>query len=213
MEKGNILSRIKQCGIVPVLRGKDTDKVLKAVQATLAGGVDIIEITFTVPGAVDIIKELSSKMKHTAVVGAGTVLSTKNAEDAIKAGAEFIVSPNVDTDVIETAKKYNKPCMPGAFSPTEVHSAWEKGADIIKVFPASVLGPGYLKALKGPFPDIQLMPTGGVDLENAGKFLEAGAVCLAVGGKLIDKAAMEEGNFEVITENAKKFRAIVKQYL
>lgn len=210
MNKKEILDRILNCGIVAVVRGEVTEEILKAVEAAISGGVDIIEITFTVPAALELIKELSLKLKDKAIVGAGTVLGREKAEGAIKAGAEFIVSPNLDMEVLNTAKSHDKPCMPGAFSPTEVYTAWKNGADVIKIFPASVLGPGYLKALKGPFPDIPLMPTGGIDLDNAASFLEAGAVCLAVGGNLISKSAMKEGRFDVITENARKFSQIKK---
>jgi 2-dehydro-3-deoxyphosphogluconate aldolase/(4S)-4-hydroxy-2-oxoglutarate aldolase len=211
MERKEILDRILGCGIVAVVRGEVTGEVLKAVEAAVAGGIDIIEITFTVPAALEVIEKLSGELKNKAVVGAGTVLNGENAEKAIGVGAQFIVSPNTDLSVTAAVRKHDKPCMPGAFSPTEVYAAWSNGADVVKIFPASILGPGYLKALKGPFPDIKFMPTGGIDLENAGSYFQAGAACLAVGGNLISKSAMKEGRFETITENARKFREIAKR--
>ncbi len=211
MEKKEILERIINCGIAAVVRGKATKEVLLAVEAAIAGGIDIIEITFTVPAALEIIRELAVRLKDKAVVGAGTVLSPERAESAIKAGAEFIVSPNMDLEVIGITRGYNKPCMPGAFTPSEVYLAWKAGADMVKIFPASILGPDYIKALRGPFPDLSFMPTGGINLANAAGYLRAGAVCLGVGGELINKKAMEDGRYDIITENAGKFVRIVRE--
>lgn len=164
----------------------------------------------TVPGAIDVIKEFKSAMKDEVLVGAGTVLDPETARAVILAGAEFIVTPTLNLRVIEMCRRYGKIVIAGAFSPTEILTAWEAGADIVKVFPATVGGPQYLKDIKGPLPQINLVPTGGVDLENTPDFIRAGAVAVAVGASLVDKAALSEGKYDLITEKAKRFIEAVK---
>jgi 2-dehydro-3-deoxyphosphogluconate aldolase/(4S)-4-hydroxy-2-oxoglutarate aldolase len=196
-------------GVIAVIRMTDTAKLMKVIKAIQAGGVTCLEITFTVPGAVDIIKEVSRGMDKGLLLGAGTVLDTETARAAILAGAEFIVSPTLNLDVIKLCHRYDKLVVPGAFTPTEILTAWEAGADIVKVFPATAMGPGYFKDIKGPLPQVRLLPTGGVSIENAGEFIKAGAAAVAVGTALLDKKAIDENNFNVLTENAAKLIANV----
>lgn len=212
MEKKQVIEAVKECGIVAVVRAESADLALKAVEAAMAGGVTAIEVTFTVPGALELIRTLAKEVSDEVVLGAGTVLDAQTALNAIEAGAKFIVSPNTNVSTIEAAKSKGAAVFPGAFTPTEVITAWQAGGDIIKIFPANVVGPTYFKDLHGPFPGIPLMPTGGVDLSTARTWLEHGAVALGVGSALIDKKLMNEGNFAEITERARKFREIVVQF-
>lgn len=210
--KQEILDAILDCGIAAVVRAESAELASKAIDAALEGGVSVIEVTFTVPGALDIIRTLASSKSDEVVLGAGTVTTPELAADAVSAGAEFLVSPNTNTQVIEVARGAGIPVFPGAFTPTEVFTAWKAGGDIIKIFPANVVGPSYFKDLHGPFPGIPLMPTGGVDLSTARTWLEHGAVALGVGGALIDRKLMAEGNFAEITERARKFRQIITDF-
>lgn len=210
--KDEILRRIGHTGLVPVVRAPSVEAAVGAARAVKAGGVDIIEITFTVPGAREAIERVSREMGDEVLVGAGTVLDAQTARVAIAAGAQFIVSPGLDVPTIEMAHRYGKPAVPGCLTPTEVLTALAKGADMVKIFPADCVGgPKYIKALLGPIPQVELVPTGGVNLENAGDFIKAGAAALGVGGSLVDKRAVTEGNWEVITENARKFLEKVKE--
>jgi len=212
MEKKQVIEAIIDCGIVAVVRAESSELALRAVEAALAGGVNAIEVTFTVPGALEVIRTLSKEVSSDVILGAGTVLEPQTALDAVDAGARFIVSPNVNLATIEAAKSKGVAVFPGAFTPTEVLTAWQAGGDIIKIFPANVVGPSYFKDLHGPFPNIPLMPTGGVDLSTARSWLEHGAVALGVGGALIDRKLLKDGNFGEITERAKKFREIVSEF-
>ena len=178
--------------------------------AVAKGGVKPIEVTMTVPGAIDAIKEFKSIVKDEVLVGAGTVLDPETARAVILAGAEFVVSPTLNLEVIEVCRRYSKIVIPGTFTPTEILTAWEAGADIVKVFPATVGGPQYFRDIKGPLPQIRLMPTGGVNLENTPDFIRAGAVAVAAATSLVDKKAVSERNFDLITETAKKFVEAVK---
>ncbi|MDI6827588.1 MAG: bifunctional 4-hydroxy-2-oxoglutarate aldolase/2-dehydro-3-deoxy-phosphogluconate aldolase [Armatimonadota bacterium] len=211
-DKQQILDGIIDCGIVAVVRGQSAEKILKAIEAALEGGVNVIEITFTVPNALEIIRHLAANIGSDVLLGAGTVLTPDMAENAIKAGAMFIVSPYTDLAVINKAKSLGAPVFPGALSPTEVVTAWQAGAEMVKIFPANVMGPTYLRDLHGPLPQVKLMPTGGVTLGTAKAYLENGAAALGVGGDLINKQLMEEGNFAEIKERARRFREIVKQF-
>ena len=211
-DKKQILDGILDCGIAAVVRGQSDEQILKAIDAALAGGVNVIEVTFTVPNALEIIKQLAAKISDEVILGAGTVTTPELAASAIDAGAQFLVSPNTNVATIEMAKSKNVPIFPGALTPTEVFTAWRAGGDVIKIFPANVMGPSYLKDLHGPFPDIPFMPTGGVDLNTARTWLENGAVALGVGGALIDKKLMAEGNYDEITNRARKFREIIKEF-
>ncbi|MGQ9478267.1 MAG: bifunctional 4-hydroxy-2-oxoglutarate aldolase/2-dehydro-3-deoxy-phosphogluconate aldolase, partial [Candidatus Bipolaricaulia bacterium] len=199
-----------ETGVVGVVRTESPKELLQIAKAIRAGGVRCIEIAMTTPGALRVIEEVASQLDD-VLVGAGTVLDPETARMAILAGAEFIVSPTLNFKVIELAKRYGKVVAPGTFSPTEILSAWEAGADIVKVFPATRLGPQYFKDIKAPLPQVRLMPTGGVDASNAAEFIRAGADVICVGSALIDKKAIAEGKFEVLTENARKLIAAVKE--
>lgn len=204
------LQDIVSCGVVAIVRVGSAREALEVCAAIAKGGVKPIEITMTVPGAIDAIKELKSSMKDKVLVGAGTVLDPETAVAVIHAGAEFVVSPTLNLAVIEVCRRYSKIATPGAFTPTEILTAWEAGADIVKIFPARVGGPKYLVDIKGPLPQIRLLPTGGVSIENTPDFIRAGAVAVAAGTSLVDKKAVSEKKYDIITENAKKFIEAVK---
>lgn len=212
MSREHDLQRVLDCGIVAVVRFSAPEPLVEVVRALHAGGATVAEVTFTVPNALDVIRAAKEQLGDRVLLGAGTVLDPETARAAILAGAEFIVAPTVNLDVIRVCRRYDKLVMPGAFTPTEVLTAWEAGADIVKVFPADVVGPAFFKALRGPLPQIKLMPTGGVDLNTAADFLKAGAVCLGVGGQLVDAAAIASGNFARITDTAKQYIEIVKRH-
>ena len=205
-----ILEAIIASGIVAVVRVNSAQEAVEVCRAIAKGGVKPIEVTMTVPGAIDAIKELKSIMKEEVILGAGTVLDSETARAVILAGAEFIVSPTLNLGVIEVCRRYSKIVIPGTFTPTEILTAWEAGADIVKVFPATVGGPKYLKDILGPLPQIRLMPTGGVSLENTPDFIKAGAVAVAAGTSLVSKAALKEKRYDVITETARRFVEAVK---
>jgi 2-dehydro-3-deoxyphosphogluconate aldolase/(4S)-4-hydroxy-2-oxoglutarate aldolase len=209
MTKTKHLARVVECGIVAVMRAKSGEQLVDVARALLAGGVDIMEVTFTVPRAVRVLERVADELGDKILLGAGTVLDTETARAALLAGAEFIVSPNTNVDVIRLCRRYGKLALPGALTPTEVVTAFEAGADLVKVFPCDLGGPPYLKALHGPLPHIPLLPTGGVDLSNAGDYLQAGAAALGVGGSLVESKAVERGDFGRIEELASRFRAVV----
>ena len=211
MSRDVTLKRILDGGLVAVVRSESPEQLARVVAALAEGGVTAAEITFTVPDAVSVIRQVRRELGDKVVLGAGTVLDPETARAALLAGAEYLVSPVVNLEVIRLARRYDKVVMPGAFTPTEVLSAWEAGADVVKVFPAEVGGPSYLKALKGPLPQVRLMPTGGVDLNTAEAFLKAGACCLGVGGQLVEPKAVKEGNFDRLRELASQYAAIVKR--
>ena len=204
------LQDIVNCGVVAVIRVASAQEAIEVCGAIAKGGVKPIEITMTVPGAIDAIKELKGAMEDNVLLGAGTVLDPETARAVILAGAEFVVCPTLNLEVIEVCRRYSKVVIPGAFTPTEILTAWEAGADIVKVFPATVGGPRYLRDIRGPLPQIRLMPTGGVNVENTPDFIKAGAVAVAAGTSLVDKKAVSEGKYDIITENAKKFVEAVK---
>ena len=211
-DKQQVLDGIIECGIVAVVRGTSDELIMKAIEAALDGGLNAVEVAFTVPNALEIIRRLAESVSDDVILGAGTVLTPEMAADAVDAGAQFIVSPNVDLATIEMAKSRGVPVFPGALTPTEVATAWQAGADMVKIFPANVMGPTYLKDLHGPFPQIKFMPTGGVNLNTARDYLENGAAALGVGGDLINRKLMEEGNFAEIASRARKFRQIVREF-
>lgn len=212
MSRERDLQRVLDCGIVAVVRFSDPGPLVDVIRALAEGGVTVAEVTFTVPNAVDVIREARKRLGDRVLLGAGTVLDTETARAAFLAGAEFVVSPSLNVDVIRLCRRYDKLVMPGAFTPTEVLTAWEAGADVVKVFPADVVGPAFFKALRGPLPQVKLMPTGGVDLTTAPAFLKAGAVCLGVGSQLIEPTAVAAGDFARITELARQYMEIVKQH-
>jgi len=215
MESGmpNLKARQKilEVGIIPVVRASSADEALAIVEAIQAGGLSILEITMTVPGAIKVIEAVANRYGNEVLLGAGTVLDPETARTAILAGAEFIVTPALNLETVKLCKRYSKVIIPGTLTPTEILTAWEAGADFIKVFPCdSVGGPKYIRALKGPFPQIELIPTGGVNLTTAADFISAGSAALAVGSELVDKAAVASGNMEKVKQNASRFLEIVK---
>jgi 2-dehydro-3-deoxyphosphogluconate aldolase/(4S)-4-hydroxy-2-oxoglutarate aldolase len=212
MSRETTLKRILDGGIVAVVRSDSSESLVKVVAALAEGGVSAAEVTFTVPDAVDVIRQVRREVRDAVVLGAGTVLDPETARAALLAGAEYIVSPIVNLDVIRLCRRYDKVAMPGAFTPTEVVTAWEAGADVVKIFPADVGGASYLKALRGPLPQVRLMPTGGVDLNTAESFLQAGACCLGVGSALVDPKAIAGGEFTRIRDLAAQFAAIVRRF-
>ena len=203
------LTRMMDNGIVAVIRAESGELLADVAEALLAGGVDVMEVTFTVPNNSSI-KEVKRRIGDKVLLGAGTVLDTETARSAILAGAEFIVSPSTDVEVIKLCRRYDTVVTPGIFTPTEAVTAWEAGADILKVFPADIGGPAHLKALRGPLPQCRFMPTGGVDLSTAADFLRAGAVALGVGGALVSQAAVDKRDFASIEELAQQYVQIVK---
>ena len=212
MNKSEVIQRIRDTGLIPVVRAESSDLAKRAVEAIKAGGVDVLEVTMTVPGAVDVIRELSNIFGGEALIGAGTVLDPDQAAACLEAGAQFIVSPALNEQTIAFCREHEVAVFPGALTPTEVVRAWNAGADAVKVFPAGAVGgASYLKALKAPLPQIELVPTGGVSLKTAGDFIKAGAMALGVGADLVDIKALREGHPETITDRAKQFLAIVHE--
>lgn len=212
MDKQKVRDRIVEIGVVPVVRASSAEEARMAADAVCKGGIPIAEITMTVPGAVELIRELTRSGPGDVLVGAGTVLNVEAAKKCLDAGAEFLVSPGLNLEVIQLAAKEGKLMMAGALTPTEVIMAWEAGSDFVKVFPCGQVGGAkYIKALKGPLPQVPLVPTGGVNLNTAAEFVEAGAAALGVGGELVPAGALRSGKPEIIVENARKFLAIVKE--
>jgi len=205
------LRRVLDSGIVAVVRAPDSDQLVEVARALADGGVGVVEITMSVPNALDVLRQVRQELGDRLLLGAGTVLDAETARAVLLAGAEFIVAPTLNLDVIRLCCRYGKLVMPGAFTPTEILTAWEAGADIVKVFPADVVGPAFFKALRGPLPQIRLMPTGGVDLTTAADFLKAGACCLGIGGQLVEPKAIAERNFDRIRNLARQYIAIVQQ--
>ena len=203
MTKQEILNEILKVKAVAVLRVKEAEKLKKIIDAIYAGGVSAVEITMTVPNAIQLIEKMSVELDKNIVLGVGSVLNKSIAEDAIKAGAKYVVSPVLKKEIIEAAHKHGVPAMPGCFTPTEIQTAFEYGADIIKVFPADIVGMAFFKAILAPLPHLKLMPTGGVNLTNAGDWLKAGACAVGIGSALLDKKAIAEENYSVLTQNAK----------
>ena len=203
MKKQDVLKRLFESGVVAVIRMNDRQRVARVVDAIRSGGVDCIEITMTLPGAIEVIADLATKAGKDIIIGAGTVTDPETAGAVIDAGAQFVVSPIFDLRIIACCRERDVVSIPGCYTPTEIFVATAAGADIVKVFPARGLGPGYLKDLAGPFPNLRLMPTGGVTIENVGEWVAAGAVAVGIGGELLDKKAIAEGRFEVLTDRAK----------
>ena len=212
MSRVEVIKQIKDTGVIPVVRATSADEAMRAIDAIREGGISVLEITMTVPGAVGVIEEVSARYGKDALVGAGTVLDPETATACISAGAQFVVSPALNLATIARCKDHDIAVMPGALTPTEVVQAWNAGADFVKVFPAGAVGgPSYLKALKAPLPQIELVPTGGVSLKTAADFIKAGAAALGVGADLVDIKAIREGQASLITERAKQFLNIVRE--
>src|SRR6266436_1297684 len=211
MNKTEVLRRIRDMGLIPVVRAESADQAMHAVAALMAGGLDVLEVTMTVPGAVEVIQSLAEGSGDKTLIGAGTVLDPQTAQACIQAGARFIVSPALNEETIKLCRDQDVAIFPGALTPTEVVRAWQAGADAVKVFPAGAVGgASYLKALKAPLPQIELIPTGGVSLKTAADFIKAGAMALGVGADLVDPRALREENAALITERARQFLEIVR---
>ncbi|WP_058365310.1 bifunctional 4-hydroxy-2-oxoglutarate aldolase/2-dehydro-3-deoxy-phosphogluconate aldolase [Haloparvum sedimenti] len=207
------LQRIEDSGVVAVLRGVPADQLIDIADALREGGVTAIEVTADTPGVVDLIDEVSSSFADgETTIGAGTVIDAETARNVQLAGAEFVVSPSLHEDVIETCNRYGTVVAPGVMTPTEAITAYEAGADFVKVFPAATVGPGHVSAIKGPLSQIPIMPTGGVGLDNAGEFVDAGAFAVGAGSALVDYDAAERGDFESITETARQFTETVAEH-
>ncbi|HUE14433.1 MAG TPA: bifunctional 4-hydroxy-2-oxoglutarate aldolase/2-dehydro-3-deoxy-phosphogluconate aldolase [Planctomycetaceae bacterium] len=204
------LQRVLDTGIVAILRAPSSEQLANVARALFEGGIDVIEVTFTVPNALEILAALKKDLGSRVLLGAGTVLDPETARAALLAGAEFLVSPSLNPDVIRLCNRYDKLVMPGAFTPTEILAAWEAGAEIIKVFPSDAVGPSYLKALKGPFPQIRLMPTGGVNLQTLPEFIKAGACAVGVGSSLVEPQAIREGKFDRLRDLAGQYLQVLK---
>jgi len=204
-----IVRAIEASGVIAVIRLQDPARLRAVVDALAAGGVRALEVTMTVPGAVELIRALAPTLSAEFLLGAGTVVNAETAERVIDAGARFVVSPVLRPEVIAVGHRHDVPVMPGCFSPTEILTAWEAGADVVKVFPATALGPTFFKDVRGPLPQVKLMPTGGVTIDNAGDWIRAGTVAVGVGTALLDAAAIAAGNYGVITENARRIVANV----
>jgi 2-dehydro-3-deoxyphosphogluconate aldolase / (4S)-4-hydroxy-2-oxoglutarate aldolase len=210
MSGSESLRRVLDTGIVAILRAPSSEQLTNVARALFDGGIDIIEVTLTVPGALEIVAAVKKELGSRVLMGAGTILDPETARAALLAGAEFIVSPAFNPDVIRLCKRYDKLVMPGAFTPTEILAAWESGADIVKVFPSDAVGPSYLKALKGPYPQIRLMPTGGVNLQTLPAFVKAGACAVGVGSSLVDPQAIREGKFDRLSQLAGEYLQALK---
>lgn len=210
-EMSETVRAIGECGIVLVVRAeKADDAMMRGIEAVHKGGVKAAEITFSVPGAVNVIEKVRRQFGDEIILGAGTILNPSDAAAAVNAGAAYVVAPNTNPEVIGISKRLGVAVIPGAFTPTEVLSAWAAGADVIKLFPASIGGPGYLKALKAPYPHIPLLPVGGVDLETAGPFIKAGAFALGIGSNLFDKKLLAKGDFDGLTDLARRYCRAVR---
>ena len=206
------LAKILEEGVVPVIRVSSGSEAFEVARAIHEGGISVVEVTMTVPGALEVMREVSQRFGDDILLGAGTILDPETARAALLHGAKFLVTPTLNYEVIKMSNRYSAVVIPGALTPTEILSAWEAGADLVKVFPiAQVGGPAYIRAIRGPLPHIPLVPTGGVNLENAGEFIKAGAAAIAAGGELVEKKALVEKNYSVIAENARKFVAEVKK--
>ena len=210
MQRADVVARIERERIVAVIRLEAADKLRAVIDALGAGGVRVFEVTMTVPRAIDLIGQLARELKEDVLIGAGTVLDKGTACDAIRAGAKFVVGPVFRRDVIEACHSRGVTAIPGCFSPTEIVDAWDAGADIVKVFPSTSLGPAFIKDVRAPLPQVKLMPTGGVSIDNAADWLRAGAVAVGVGSALVDPAAVKAGDFAEITRRAERLSANIQ---
>jgi len=212
MKKEEVLRRIAEVGVVPVVRAASAEEALRVAEAIREGGVSVLEITMTVPGAVRVIERVADAFGDSVVVGAGTVLDAETARACMLAGASFVVGPSLDVATVEICRRYSVAVLPGALTPTEVVKAWQAGADVVKVFPCGALGGAkYLKSLKAPLPQVEMMPTGGVSLSTAAEFIEAGAFALGVGADLVNTKAIREGRPQDVTEAARAYVEAVRR--
>ena len=210
MQKSGTLEHLRDAGVIGIIRVATAQDLIRIARALNEGGLSCLEITMTTPGALRAIEEARGELPD-VVMGAGTVLDAATARQAILAGAQFLVTPTVAMDVVEVAHRYGVPVIPGAMTPTEILTAWEAGADMVKVFPANILGPAYFKAVHGPLPQIPLVPTGGITADNAGEFIRAGAALVCAGGWLVDKEAVAVGKVEVLRDKARRLVAAVQE--
>jgi 2-dehydro-3-deoxyphosphogluconate aldolase/(4S)-4-hydroxy-2-oxoglutarate aldolase len=211
-DKAEVIRRILDEGVIPVIRADSAETAMRAIRAIQNGGVSVIEITMTVPGALDVIEALANQPGDNALIGAGTVLDKQTAQACVSAGAQFIVSPILKLEVIEYCVQIGVAVMPGTLTPTEVFEAWTAGSDLIKVFPAGAVGgASYIKALNGPLPQVPLVPTGGVSLKTAGEFIRAGAAAVGVGGDLVDIEALRKGQDRAISDRARLFVETIRE--
>jgi 2-dehydro-3-deoxyphosphogluconate aldolase/(4S)-4-hydroxy-2-oxoglutarate aldolase len=212
MNRSEVFQRIIEVGIIPVIRGTSSEDALLAAEAVSRGGIPIVEITMTVPGAIEAIRNLVRQRGADMLIGAGTVLDVQTARRCLEAGAQFLASPGLDPDTVKLARSQGTVIFAGALTPTEVIAAWKAGSDFVKVFPCNALGGAkYIASLKGPLPDVPLVPSGGVSLETASELLLAGSAALAVGGELLDAASIKSRQLDSITQNARRFVELVRK--
>ena len=211
MPKASVLDQILSTGVIAIMRAKSADQLLEAAEAILTGGVNAIEVTMTTPGALEVIRQSVDRFGKDVLFGVGSVLDSETARAAILSGAQFVVCPTLNLNTIELCNRYSVPVMPGAYTPTELLTAWEAGASLVKVFPASVGGPAYIKAVKAPLPQIRLAAVGGVDLTTTADFIRAGVEVVGVGGELVNQKLLDAKDFPVITERARRFREEVEK--
>lgn len=212
MTRDQVKTRIIEIGILPVIRAASADQGMRAAEAVHKGGIPVVEMTMTVPGAIDAIAQLSKTMGSEILIGAGTVLDAETAQQCLDAGAQFLVSPGFDLETVKLANRTGTLIMAGALTPTEIITAWNSGSDLVKVFPCGTVGGAkYIKALKGPLPNIPMVPTGGVNLETAAEFIQAGSAALGIGSELVSAAALRSGDTSQIVETARKFVGIVSE--
>lgn len=211
MSKDTVLNQILDTGVVAIMRASSSDQLLSAAEAILAGGVSAIEVTMTTPNAMEVIRQATVKFGSQVLFGVGTVLDSETARAAILAGAQFVVCPTLNLGTIQTCQRYSVPVMPGAYTPTEILTAWEAGADVVKIFPASVGGPDFIKALRGPLPHIRLAAVGGVNVITTADFFRAGVSVVGVGGELVNQKLLDERDFKTITERAQAFRRLADE--
>jgi 2-dehydro-3-deoxyphosphogluconate aldolase/(4S)-4-hydroxy-2-oxoglutarate aldolase len=212
MTKQDVMRTIAQVGLVPVVRAQSADEAMKVVDAIREGGVPVLEITMTVPGAIGVMEQVARRFGSEVVLGAGTVLDAETARACMLAGALFVVSPALDIGTIEICRRYSVPIIPGALTPTEVVAAWTAGADAVKVFPCGAVGgASYIKSLKAPLPHIEMIPTGGVSVKTAADFIKAGSMALGVGADLVDTQAIRDGNHRLVTEKAREYVRLVQE--
>lgn len=212
MNKSDVIGWIKETGVIPVVRAASADEAMRAIEAIQEGGLSVMEITMTVPGAVRVIEAVAARYGRDVLVGAGTVLDAETARACLLAGAQFVVSPALNLETVALCRRYGVVVMPGALTPTEVLQAWQAGADFVKVFPCDSLGGArYVKSLKAPLPQVEIVPTGGVSLKTAADFIKAGASALGVGSDLVDLKALGQGQAALITERARQFVEAVRE--
>ncbi len=211
MKASDVIQQIESTGVVAIIRASDSGQLIEVVNALREGGVTCIEVTMTTPNALEVIRQARAACGESAAIGVGTVLDAETARAAILAGAQFVVAPILDLPTIETCKRYGVPVMPGAMTPTEIARAWQAGADFVKVFPTSTLGATFIKDLRGPLPQIRLLPTGGVTLETVGDFIKAGSSAVGVGGALVSSAALKNRDVAAISKTAGEFLERVKK--